>query len=784
MFTAGAARTAALPARHHSVADRLASPAVRRVALALLACLSHAPAQDPAPGSDGAPLTAFVERHCARCHGGDEPEAGLDLVRLAAQPPRPDDAADWLELRDALRDGTMPPRDEAQPTADERARALAALEPRLAVLAAALQGDPGRVTMRRLSRVEYANTVRDLCGVHVDLAGFPADDLAYGFDNNGDALTLSPLHLEKYAALAEAIAAQALPDPDPSPPPTLRIDAEQMDCTIEGAVRSDQVALYTRGTAWRTLALPRAGRYRVGVVAWATQSGDEAARLELQVDDATQAKFEVLAPDSAPGVFAAELALPASLRLGAAFVNDHWEPKHPDPERRDRNVYVLRFEVTGPLDAREPSPAERWLAPFEPQRGTAYARARGVVREMLRRTWRRAPRQREVDRLAKLVADAEKSGETFRGGLRLALASALVSPSFLFRVEPRGKPASTQLALDGDAIAVRLAYYLWSSMPDEVLFARAREGALGNPSTLLAECERMLADPRAEALATNFAAQWLELRKLDALAPDPERFPGFTPELARAFRRETELLVLDVLQARRPVRELLLAEHSFLDATLAAHYGLDLAAAPTEGFARVELAGRRLGGLLGHGSILALTSHPTRSSPVRRGRFVLDQLLDEPPPPPAPGADSFPPDAALDTPADLRAQLARHREDPRCAVCHDRIDPLGLALEGFDPLGRRREGAIDESGTLPDGRAIAGAGGLRELLAEGRAFPRAVLHKLFVFALGRELRPADAMALDAALVRLPAQPTLHDLVLVIPTLDAFLRRSPPSSESR
>ncbi|MBI5850116.1 MAG: DUF1592 domain-containing protein [Planctomycetes bacterium] len=738
----------------------------------------------------GAPaeLAAFVREHCARCHGEEETEADLDLVRLVRAAPDAADAAeraaDWLDVRDVLSDCAMPPEEEPQPEPAARANAIEQVRTLLAALKTGLGDDPGRVTMRRLSRVELANSIRDLCGVAIDPGELPADDLAYGFDNVGDALTLSPLHLEKLAAIAERVAATALPEPDPATPGALRFLADQLTSSLDGGARGESLGLYTNGVASCRAALPRAGRYRVAVTAWATQAGDELARLVVRADDRAVDRFEVAATRQEPGVFTVEVDLPAVVTLGAAFVNDHWDPQNQDASRRDRNLYVQGIEIAGPLDPREPTIAERWLAPFEPSRGTPFARARPVVRELLRRAWRRPGKAKEVDRLARLAADTTSSGDTFRGGLRAALAAALVSPSFLFRVEPQARPASAPVDLDGWALATRLSYYLWSSLPDDALLARAKGDALRDPAALLAESRRMLLDPRADALATNFAAQWLELRKLDNLAPDPDRFPGYTKELGHAMRRETELLVRDVLRTRRPVRDLLLADHAFVDATLARHYGLDdVAPDATNGdFVRVELSGRRLGGLLGQGSILAITSHPTRTSPVRRGRWILDAMLADPPPPPAPGADSFPPQARLDTPADMRAQLARHREDAACAVCHDRIDPLGLALEGYDPLGRTRVGDIDVAGRLPDGRSVDGPEMLCQVLAQGRAFPRAVLHKLFVFALGREPRPADAIALDDALAALPDPPTLEDLVLAVPKLSAFRRRGPASNQ--
>ena len=743
-------------------------------ALFLVALLTGAVlAQDPAGD-----LIAFARAHCTDCHGRKDPEAGLDLLGFLERDVAMEDAESWLRLRDALGEGKMPPSDEPQPSAADRARAVATVRSLIEALATAAPTDPGRVTMRRLSCSEYARTVFDLCGVAVEIAEFPADDLAYGFDNNGDALTLSPLHLEKYAAAAERIAELALPEPDEVPAPTRRVDGLSLRTREPNRMESDGVMLISSGHAAAEFTLPRKGRYRIRIRAWAMQAGPESARMEVRDGDQLRRRFDVTHERAEPGDYELEAILQGRVEIQAAFVNDYYAPNDPDPAQRDRNLFVEAIEVQGPLDARVPTVAETWLDAHDPGRGTVRARAARVVRELLRRSWRRTPLQREVDRFSKRMVKACDEGESFRSATRLAFAAALLSPHFLFRVEPQARGSESTTPLGDEALATRLAFFLWSSMPDEELFSRARTKRLSGSSALDEEARRMLADPRADALASSFAAQWLELRRLDSFVPDPDRFPSYGPKLARSMRRETESLFLEVLRTAAPVSRLLLAEHTWLDDTLARHYGLQ--APGSDEPVRTELEGRRLGGILGHASIHTLTSMPTRTSPVRRGKWLLDQLLDDPPPPPAPGTDSFPAEAPLDTPADLRAQLAIHRARAECAVCHDRIDPLGLALEGFDAIGRARSAApgLDTSARLPDGRELRGADDLARTIARDPAFARAVLRKLFVYALGREVRPADALVLDGVLRSLPPDPPLSALVLAIPQLDAFRMRSP------
>jgi mono/diheme cytochrome c family protein len=751
-------------------------------ALALALAAAGLAAQDPGPALEPA-VRSVLGRYCSECHGGDRPEADLDLLRALAGPVGPDLLDLVLDLRDALETRQMPPAKADQPTAAEREAVLAWARQLLARAAAAQPPDPGRVTVRRLSRFEYANTVRDLCGIEVEIADFPADDLAYGFDNVGEALSVSTLHLEKYAAAAEQVAAAAWPDPDPPSPPTLHLGLDDLEVSREDARRADVLFLITNGEVRGRALLPRPGRYRIEVEAWATQAGEGLARMDLRADGRRIASFEVAGTRAEPGRYRAELEVEArALDLTAAFVNDLWDPDHPDPDRRDRNLAVRSIAVEGPLDPRAATVLESRLRPLDPGRGRPAARARRLLAAFLEQAWRRPVARHELGRFTELVEDAVEAGETFDGGLRWAIQAALVAPHFLFRIEAgAASGATTPEALDGHALATRLAYFLWSSMPDAALRAAARDGSLASPAGLAAAANRLLADPRAVALARNFAGQWLELRRLPEVRPDPDRHPDWDPELSAAAARETELLFEVVLRDGLPARTLVDATFTHLDPRLARHYGIAFDGEPGR-FARVELEGRRPGGVLGHASFLALTSNPTRTSPVRRGKWILDHLLDDPPPAPPPGFDSFADGDPVDSAATLREQMAAHRSRPDCAACHRRMDALGLALEGFDPVGRPRSrdagGPIDTSAELPDGRLLRGADDLQRLVADDPAFRRALLGKLFVYAVGRGIRPADALLLDARARALPADASLADFVLAIVELDAFRSRSP------
>ncbi|MGE0141823.1 MAG: DUF1592 domain-containing protein [Planctomycetota bacterium] len=722
------------------------------------------------PSTSGAPL-AFLREHCAKCHSGPDVEGDFRIEGFEDADPT-DDLGEWLRAREAVESGDMPPQDEPQPTATARAQALDALARHLGSLRESLPTDPGRVTMRRLSRVEYQRTIFDLTGVTIGIESLPNDDLAHGFDNHGDARSLSPLHLEKFADLALLIADRALPDEEPAIPTLRRVDGIHLESSIPDTRRANGVMLISNGEASARFDLPRAGRYRIGAQVWGMQAGDEVVKMRLRVDGRNRAVFDVIGTREAPETHWIESDLREQALVGAYFLNDHYAPNHPDPSQRDRNLFVAALLVEGPLDRREPMPLETWLATADPARGNFRQRSTRVLDRLLPRVLRRPVGATERTRYLAAMTARESSG--MRAALRDVLAAMLVSPSFLFRAERAARTSEGIEPLDDASLAVRLSYFLWSTTPDEPLLEAARKKLLSRPGVLVETARRMLRDPRAEALATNFAAQWLELRRLDEMIMDPQRFVEFDRELARSMRRESELLFHDVLTRGAPVSELLTSTHSFVDDRLCKLYGIEV----DRGAAvmRVELPRERRVGLLGHAGILALTSHPTRTSVVRRGKWVLTELLDDPPPPPAPGSDSFPPNATVDDPADMRKQLALHRANPACASCHDSIDPLGLALEALDPLGRLRD--VDASSILRDGTHLKSAVDLRDWILARNRLPRTLLHKLFHFALGRDLRPADELALDGVLARLPEDPTIEDLVLAIVEMPAFTSRAP------
>ncbi|MEZ6195090.1 MAG: DUF1592 domain-containing protein [Planctomycetota bacterium] len=753
-------------------------PILRTIAVLALGLGALARAQEPAVGA--AALPRLLGTHCADCHGGDEPDAGLDLSA-----PAPEAAAEFDRLgriRRRVRALEMPPPDLGLLPEADRGALLAALDDEILRRDEALEHGPGRVTVRRLSRTEYRNAVRDLFGVPCDAAdAFPADDLGYGFDNIGDARSTSLLHLEKFLAAAEEVARRTLDVVDPDHPDVQRVQAEFMTCSYEIDASGDHVCLFKRGHLRHRVRVPRAGRYRLRVRAWEDPGGDEHARCVVSVDGADLADLEVAARRGEPVVLELEADLPEAFELRLEFRNDFFDANAADRDLRDRNLRLDWAEIEGPLDRRPPSAGQAWILAKDPGRGTVATRAKAVLAEMVRRIWRRPAKTAELRRLGGLVAARTEEGASFREALRTALEALLVSPNFLFRLEPGGKAGrgAEGLELGDHELASRLSFFLWASVPDEALLDAADAGELGEGAKLRAAAERMLADSRSDAIARNFAAQWLELRNLADFEPDPERFPALDAELKASMVRETELFVLDLLRRGRPVSELLSADWSFLDARLARHYGVP--GVTGDEHRRVEFSDPRRGGLLGQAAILAVTSNPTRTSVVKRGKWILDNVLDAPPPAPPPGVDNLGDEKAIGSAATLRARMEAHRSDPACASCHVRMDALGFALEHFDAVGRLRErdgdAAVDARGRLPDGREIDGAAALKRLLASDPALPVAIARTLFVYAVGRPSSGADEVRLERRVAALGPDPSLHALILAVVESEAFRRRS-------
>ncbi|MBL8896065.1 MAG: DUF1592 domain-containing protein [Planctomycetes bacterium] len=725
-------------------------------------------------------LRPLLEQRCLECHGDRAKKGGLDLRAWTSGAFARGELGALAEMQRRLEAGEMPPPERERPAREELERALAWIGAALRDGAAI---DPGRVSLRRLTRLEYRNTVRDLFGLALDLEErLPADPVGAGFDTLGDLQLLSPLLLERYLELAEEIAARAVPSAatiDLLRPASAFVGGDELEV---GGVEAR--GLYSHGEFELEVSLPRAGRYRLELRGSGDQAGPEAPRLELRAAQRALGAVSFASRRAELETQTLEVELPAGpVRLAAEFANDYYRPEEPDRGARDRNVYLASWHLRGPLDAPPRSAFQRSCV--DRADGGGERAREEVVRDLLERAWRRPPERADVERVLSLApADA-----TADEALRRAIEAALVSPRFLFRPEGLAESAVAEdggvgLALDGYELATRLSYFVWASAPDDALRAAAARGELATADGLRRELRRLLRDVRASALVEGFAAQWLQLGRLEEAAPDEERFPHFDRALRRSMRQETELFFEALLREDRPLEELVAAEFGFVDERLARHYGLEGVRGPQ--FRRVALPSGERGGILAHASILTLTSNPARTSPVKRGKWILEVLLDAPPPPPPPeaGALAEDPESAL---LPLRERLARHRRDPSCASCHVRMDALGFALEAYGPTGQRRArdeaGPIDPKGELPDGRAVVDLAGLRAVLLEGVSLERAALRALFVYALGRELTATDepllARALETLATRRAAgeERTLRTLIEVVATSEAFRRRS-------
>ena len=739
-------------------------------------------------------LTPFTVKYCAECHAGAEPTSGLPLDRAGDFAAVLKDRETWEKALDNLLSGAMPPAGHTRPSDDEAQQIIDGLHRQFDRIDADAPPNPGRTTIRRLNRAEYRNTIRDLVGIDFKpVEDFPTDDVGYGFDNIGDVLTLPPVLLEKYLAAAETIAHEAILTTPPGPTIS-RHEAEEQKAANGQAYDGGFWILPSTGEVGVEFEVTTAGDYVVRIRAYGAQAGDEPARMGLVLDDAQVERFDVVARADEPAVYEHRMTLGAGKhRLAAAFLNDYWNPDHENPDERDRNLLIDYLEVEGPVGVQLEYPEIHRRIIFAPpaadaSRDEQLAAARNVLRRFATRAYRRPATDDEVERLTGFVRRTLEAGGNFESGVQLALQAVLVSPHFLFRVEldDRTHDGAPAQSINEFELATRLAYFLWNSMPDEELFGLAERGALRAPGEVEKQVRRMLADPRAQSLVEQFASQWLHLRSLEIVSPNPKQFPAFDPELRAAMRRETEECFAHIIREDRSVLELLDADYTFVNERLAAHYGIGGVTGPE--FRKVSTAGTPRGGLLTHASILTVTSNPTRTSPVKRGRWVLEQLLGAPPPPPPPDVPELK-DNAVDATASLRVRMEQHRANLSCAACHARMDPLGFGLENFDAIGAWRdkdgETPIDASGALPAGGTFNGPVELKGVLkSKAGQFRRCLAEKMLTYAIGRGVERYDRRAVAGITTALEADgDKFSRLVLAIVDSQPFQMRRAHATQS-
>jgi hypothetical protein len=678
-------------------------------------------------------IRPLLETYCFSCHGPKKQRSKVDVsvarteADLARQQPM------WLSVVKQIKTRAMPPDDEKKQPADgERDKLVAWLEGALDRIDERAPRDPGRVTIRRLNRAEYNNTIRDLVGLDLHPADdFPLDDVSEGFDTLGDVLSLPPLLLEKVVDAADRILDQAMVAEGAVPLLEKKVDSPVvLDLPLEKDVST-------------RISIPATGRYEVRVRASQKKAAEGAALLAVYIDGVDMALLRVQAEQGKPEVTSGSFALQAGDRKLTIRHTPH-RAQNKGEVVLDTHVFLESYEIVGP----ERSLSHRRIFFAD---GDDRDAARRILDRFASRAFRRPLAPGESDRILALYDAARLKGKAHVPAVRQGLWSILVSPHFLFRVErdSSDRDEAGACRLNDWELASRLSYFLWSTMPDETLLDLAARGKLRDPAVLKEQARRMLADPKARALTDNFAGQWLGLRKLETIQPDHSLFPSFNESLRRAMIDEPWIFFDRLVREDRSILELVDADYTFLNEPLARHYGIK--DVKGDAMRRVELKDPNRGGVMMMAGILTLTSHPTRTSAVKRGKWILDEILGAPPPFPPPNVPELN-DASKDRPdaktLSLRQRLELHRADPQCFGCHKRMDVLGLGLENFDPIGRWRESEngkrIEVAGTLPTGEKFATPGQLKKILAACREdFARSLTEKMFVFALGRALERCD-----------------------------------------
>ena len=712
-------------------------------------------------------LAEFVGKYCANCHSQPAPKAGLALDKLITHDV-PQRSEAWERVVRKLRARQMPPGGVVRPTADTYRRIVARLTAELDRAAAAAPHSGRTASLRRLNRTEYQNAIRDLLWLRVDVSRMlPPDDSGHGFDNVTVA-ELSPTLLSRYVTAAERISRLAVGTASKSPGgDTFRLPA---DFTQEERVEG--LPIGTRGGTRIDYVFPQDGEYEIRV-RLARDRNEEVEglngkhELEVLLDRRRVRLFTIKPPADANHALVdaglrARIRVPAGphqlgvtfLKKPSALLETKRQPfdAHFNRHRHPRlTPAVYQVSINGPYQAAGPgdTATRRRVFVCRPaNRAEERQCAERILRPLMRRAYRRPIQDNELRTPMRFFEQGRLQGD-FDDGIAFALSSVLVSPQFLFRIErdpPHAPPGSVYRISDLE-LASRLSFFLWSSLPDDPLLTAAERSELRQPETLRRHVRRMLSDRRADNLATNFAAQWLQLRLLDTTTPDLRRFPDFDDNLRQAFRRETELLVRNVIRQDRSLLDLLKVDYSFLNERLAKHYGIPHVYGSR--FRRVDLGqGTQRGGLLRHGSMLTVTSYATRTSPVLRGHWVLKNLLGAAPPPPPPGVEPLQENSVAAS-LPVRQQLAAHRQDTACAGCHRVMDPIGFALEEFDAVGRWRATdagrPIDLTGTLFDDEEFTGVAGLEQaLLKHPDMYLATLAEKMLTFALGRGLTPDDA----------------------------------------
>jgi hypothetical protein len=740
-----------------------------------------------APGS---PQRALLDKYCVTCHNDRAKTGGLTLQNIDVANV-PANAETWEKVIRKLRVGAMPPAGMPKPSAPDVSALLSSLETSLDKAYAA-NPNPGHATLHRLNRTEYANSIRDLLSLDVDASTLlPPDDESYGFDNNADVLGVSPVLLERYVSASRKVSRLAVGDPTQGAvAQTFRARPDlSQDKRVEG------LPLGTRGGLLIHYNFPLDGKYLVKVVLARNtvdviRGLEEAHQVEILVDGARvflasvggTADTEALVKNPAEARIAIETRLQARVPVKAGprtvavtflqrnaaeddYILEPFLRTTLDPVNEAGLPHIDQVVIAGPYNATGPgdTPSRRKVFVCRPANASEEVGcAKKILSTLARQAYRRPATPSDMETLLSFYQSGRNEGGSFDAGIERALRLILSSPEFVFRFErdPATVAAGASYRIDDLELASRLSFFLWSSIPDDELLTLASAGKLSDPATLDGQVRRMLADPKAQALATNFAAQWLYLRNLKNIAPNPDDFPDFDDNLRQSMLTETEMFFESVVNEDRNILDLLNADYTFVNERLARHYGIPNVYGPR--FRRVTVDDETRRGLLGQGSILTVTSYATRTSPVLRGKWILTNILGTPPPAPPPNVPALKDNDEGGKILSVRERMEEHRKSPACASCHKIMDPLGFSLENFDAIGKWRakseDGApIDASGVLLDGSKVDGPATLRAaLMKRPDVFVSTITEKLLTYALGRGVDYNDEPAVRAIVARAAA----------------------------
>lgn len=717
-------------------------------------------------------VTPVVTKTCTPCHNDRSAAGDLNLGAFTVASSIADQRDGWERIIQKVRSGEMPPKGIPRPVS-ELDSMVKFIEGEFARADKNIKPDPGRVTAKRLNRNEYSNTIRDLLTIDFRAEkDFPTDDSGYGFDNIGDVLTISPILMEKYLTAAERIAARAI-GADPMPKP---LEAEY-------SKKNSNIRRLDRSNVEATHRIDFDGEYVVRFGFPGERASDaKPVDMGFWMDGKLLRTIKVETRPSGLVYFNpySEEEIRIDLPEGdhvfrAGFINDELVKKldEKDAFSDKKNKFIGMITFLGPHASKGEKPSRKKILICDLKTGDVCAEK--IIAELAHKAYRRPVTKADTAPLMKFYRMAKAEGQSAEQGIQLAIQAMLVSPHFLFRIEHDAKPtdATAVHKITDVELAARLSYFLWSSMPDEELQRLAETGKLR--TVLPAQIKRMMNDERASALASNFAGQWLEIRNLDSIKPDPQKFPTWTPELRDAMKTETRMFFEYMLRENRPMSEFIDAKFTFLNERLAKHYGIDGVEGPE--FRRVELTNEQRGGILSHGSVLAVSSYPTRTSPVIRGKYILQNILGAPPPPPPPDVPALN-EEQVETAGSLRQQMEKHRTNAVCASCHNKMDVLGFGLENYDAIGRWRskDGKfdLDVSGTFPTGKSFSTPAEMRTLLKEEiPQFARCITEKMLTYGLGRGLERYDRHAVDEIVARMakanyPFQSLVFEIVDSLP----------------